>query len=239
VTGLRRWVPLAAVVALLGAAMLAAVYSNPDVPLAPTESATFDQAPATEDVNQQRAQPTASALTPGGGDIPTWITYAISAVCAGLVLLLVGYLAWLAIRTRIARRRRPLSLLAEAVPTLEQTRRDVAAVIDAGLADLEDADADPRRAVIACWVRLEGAAATAGVERGVADTSSDLVARLLATHLVVRGDVLAAFAAIYRQARYAPHEVDTLMRERARAALVQLRAELAGSAQRPQMEPTI
>ena len=41
-------------------------------------------------------------------------------------------------------------------------RAEVVAAVDAGLLDLDDADPDPRRAVIACWVRLEQAAAAAG-----------------------------------------------------------------------------
>src|SRR5262249_18730925 len=98
--------------------------------------------------------------------------------------------------------------------------------VDEGLADLDDADADPRRAVIACWVRLERAAAEAGTPRGVGDTSADLVSRLLASHMV-SGTVLAAFASVYREARFATHTVDVAMREQARAALRQVRDELA------------
>jgi hypothetical protein len=98
--------------------------------------------------------------------------------------------------------------------------------LDEGLADLDAMDSDPRRVVIACWVRLERAAAEAGTPRAVGDTSTELVARLLSTSQVSAG-VLDAFAAVYREARFATHTVDIGMRDQARAALTQLRDELA------------
>ena len=98
--------------------------------------------------------------------------------------------------------------------------------MDAGLADLDDADADPRRVVIACWVRLEQAAAAAGTPRDVGDTPTELVTRLLAGH-AVSAAVLYRLAEVYRLARYATHTVDESMRDQARAALGQLRAELS------------
>jgi hypothetical protein len=43
----------------------------------------------------------------------------------------------------------------------------------------------------------------------------------------VSAGVLDAFAAVYREARFATHTVDIGMRDQARAALTQLRDELA------------
>ena len=111
--------------------------------------------------------------------------------------------------------------------TAAQAREQVIAAVDAGLADLDDADADPRRVVIACWVRLEQAAAAAGTPRDVGDTPTELVTRLLAGH-AVSAAVLYRLAEVYRLARYATHTVDVAMRDQARAALGQLRAELSG-----------
>jgi hypothetical protein len=105
----------------------------------------------------------------------------------------------------------------------------VAAAVDAGLADLDDADLDPRRAVIACWARLEQAAAAAGTPRHVGDSPTDLVTRLLADHAVSE-ELLAGLADLYRQARYARHDVREDMRTRARAALRRLHAGLAAPA---------
>src|SRR5205814_870257 len=78
----------------------------------------------------------------------------------------------------------------------------VIAAVEAGLSDLDDADADPRRAVIACWVRLEQAAAAAGTPRNVGDTPTELVTRLLTGH-AVSAAVPYRLAEVYRLARYA------------------------------------
>lgn len=102
---------------------------------------------------------------------------------------------------------------------------EVVTALRAGLSELADDDADPRLAVIACWIRLEQAAERAGTPRTTADTPSDLVYRLLAGHWVDR-DALDVLADLYRQARYAPRTVDGRMRDRARSALHRIRAEL-------------
>jgi hypothetical protein len=99
------------------------------------------------------------------------------------------------------------------------------AALDAGLEELSDTDRDPRRAVIACWVRLEDAAAAAGTPRHPGDSPTDLVGRLLAEQRVDAG-VLAALLEVYREARYATHTVDDQMRSQARSALQRLRADL-------------
>ena len=103
------------------------------------------------------------------------------------------------------------------------------AALDAGLEELSDGDRDPRRAVIACWVRLEQAAAAAGTPRHRGDSPTDLVGRLLAEQQV-DGRVLAALLAVYREARYATHTVDDQMRAQARSALQRLRADLGAGA---------
>ncbi|GIH81326.1 DUF4129 domain-containing protein [Planobispora longispora] len=107
----------------------------------------------------------------------------------------------------------------------EETVLRVREALRAGLADLDSAG-DPRRAVIACWLRLEHAAARAGTPRALADTPADLVARLLAAHRVGEA-ALERLAAAYRRARYSPHEVDDPLRETARRALAEVDAELA------------
>jgi hypothetical protein len=99
------------------------------------------------------------------------------------------------------------------------------AALDAGLEELSDTDRDPRRAVIACWVRLEQAAAAAGTPRNLGDSPTDLVGRLLREQRVDE-QALAALLAVYREARYATHTVDDQMRRQARSALERLRADL-------------
>jgi Domain of unknown function (DUF4129) len=227
VARVRRWTPLAAIAALLGAAMFAALYANPVLATAPNDITSFGPDTASSTVTpSEQAVVTTPPAGQHAGDIPLWVTNILLGLCLAAVLCVTAALAWMSLRHRIGLRRAPSRLTEGAVPTLEEIRGSVRGVLDASLADLDDADSDPRRAIIACWVGLERAANAAGVEPGPADTSTDLVTRLLARRLVVRADVLGDLAELYRQARYAPHEIDAGMRARARAALVELRREL-------------
>lgn len=222
---LNRWVPLAAVIALLAAAMLAAAFANPTI-----DSVPDGQQPAT-----QRSLPTLppeAAPTRAGSDappedsptVPSWVGWLLAGLCVAAVAFVIVLLIWMFARNRVVARRVTVAVETSRPPTLTETQTSVRAAVEEGLADLDD-DGDPRRVVIACWARLEAAAAAAGTPREPGDTSTDLVARLLGTHLI-SGDVLAAFAAVYREARFATHTVDTSMRDQARLALVQLRDEL-------------
>ena len=220
----RRWVPLAAVVALLGAAMLAALYANPSIPALTIERGPARTPPARGPVDDDRTPPPPPGSPgPSEADLPPWVGTVLTYLCVGAIVAVAGALLWMLLRGRLVQRRTKLPT--GRPPTIAQTQQSVRAAVDVGLADLDDADADPRRAVIACWVRLEAAAATAGTAREPGDTSTDLVARLLAAHMV-SADVLAGFAAVYREARFATHTVDATMRDQARSALRLLRDEL-------------
>jgi hypothetical protein len=223
----RRSAPLAAVAVLIAATMLAATYANPVIATAPPIVVTREASANPSDTQVSATPiPTASA-GPHADVVPPWVTYLVSGLCLALVVALVGGMAWAALRDRIGRATRRSVGLSGEVPALADARAGVTGAVDAGLAELDDADQDPRRAIIACWLGLERAAAAAGVRRGATDTSTDLADRLLSQRLIERADVLGDFAALYREARYAPHAVDASMRERARAALVQLRRELS------------
>jgi hypothetical protein len=224
---LRNWVPLAAVVALLGAAMLASMYANPVIPpLVEGGRQRQNTPPTVAPPTGEASRPPSPSASPAETTIPVWLTWAISAVCLVAFLTVILMLLWILVRDRLVQRRRALAVDTGRLPAAGETERHVRAAVDVGLADLDDADADPRRAVIACWLRLEAAAARAGTVREAGDTSTDLVARLLADHMV-SADVLAGLAAVYREARFATHTVDETMRDQARSALRQLRDELA------------
>jgi hypothetical protein len=225
-TRLRRFRPLLAVGVLLAGAAIAASLATPQITSVPT----LQNPPATEPpptwgptVNQAPSQ--------GSGvqhdvHLPGWISVLLSVLCIALVAAIVALVIWTALRETVVKRHG--QLLVDEEPAVPANARDsVLAAVDAGLSDLDDADTDPRRAVIGCWLRLEEAAAVAGTPRQPGDTPTDLVLRLLAAHQVSSG-VLYRLAELYRLARYATHAVDTGMRDRARAALRQLRAELAG-----------
>ncbi|MDG4763835.1 DUF4129 domain-containing protein [Solwaraspora sp. WMMD406] len=232
---LRRLWPLAAVAVLLALTTVAA--ANSTLPVSRTDTGIERDVPALPDYQQPQTAPTfvppAEDFAAESSATPSWIAMLAAGVCVAAVLVVVGLLLWTLVRDLLRRRVRPAAL---AAPRRRRTSgsgptsaAEVVAAVDAGLVELSDADADPRRAVIACWVRLEQAAAAAGTPRQIGDTPTDLVTRLLAGH-AISGEVLSAFAGVYREARYARHPVDERTREQARSALRRLRGELTASA---------
>ena len=232
-TSLRRWWPLLAVAALLALAALAAAHSSLQISRA--EPPVRGVPPAMPEYEAPRGQPslppTPREVAPAEqSEIPGWLTTVALGGCLAVTVVAIAVPLWRLVR---AAARRPGRMpAAPAGPSARQTDEEVVAALDAGLVDLSDADGDPRRAVIACWVRLEQAAAAAGLPRQLGDTPTDLVTRLLGARTAVSGDVLAAFAHVYREARYATHTVEERTREQARAALRRLRGELTGGAVR-------
>lgn len=225
---LRRWWPVAGVAALLALAALAAPRSA--LRPTPVQPAADDRLRLPE-FQPEVAQPTAAPPPTAAPDpatdsasLPDWLVAAVTGLLVVAVVAVIGLLVVALLRTNARRAvpRRSISGGARVPP--DATEAAVAAV-DAGLTELSDQDADPRRAVIGCWVRLEQAAAAAGTERRIGDTPTDLVGRLLAAHQV-SGDVLAALARLYREARYGTQTVDEQMRADATSALRRLRGEL-------------
>ena len=224
--GLRRFGPLLAVFALLGAAAVAASLATPQitsVPVAPGRQTLGPDRDGPTLAPPSQQVPSAPGRVQHDVVLPGWINTVVSTICLLVVLAVVALVAWMLLRDRLDGRRRVEEL---AEPPAVVSREEVLAAVDAGLSGLDDNDTDPRRAVIACWLRLEEAAAAAGTPRQPGDAPADLVLRLLSAHQVSAG-VLIPLAEVYRLARYATHAVDSGMRDSARAALRQLRAELA------------
>ncbi|BCJ70997.1 hypothetical protein CS0771_05410 [Catellatospora sp. IY07-71] len=227
---LRRWWPLLAVAALLMAAAATASVSVLPVGRAlPEQSATPVPSPtATASPSPRTPTPSPSEAAQAAGDSGWLGVVAIGVLLAIGVAVLVALLGAAARSTTKFRRRaireRPPVRIAQFTD-----EEEVVAALDAGLLDLDDDAADPRTAVIACWVRLEQAAAAAGVPRLPGDTATDLVVRMLARRHLDAG-LLNAFADVYRRARYATHRVDDDMRLQARGSLHRLRDELTAGA---------
>ena len=224
---MRRWWAPVAVAAVLVAAWFAASYSSVSVKKLP--SLRLGQPPPEFEPSQA---PPASLPTNGGADTAAGsslriVLYVLLGILMLGLLAVVGYLVRLWLRSQD--RTKPRLLVRRDRPDQLVQRGDeveMLAAVDAGLAELSDSDADPRRAVIACWVRLERAAAAAGTPRAPGDSPTDLVARLLGAHQVSR-PVLGALARVYREARFTTHPIDQRMRQTAVDALRQVRAELA------------
>jgi hypothetical protein len=232
-SGVERWWPVLVSVPALALAGWAAGggtglgtgrLSRPGGEPAPTVPTTGEatEAPPTS------TPPTFAAPEPEAA-VPAWLFTAGAFV---FIALLVGTLLYIGLRfllfERVARREildRPASQPPGA--ELEQLRD----AVRAGLADL-DAGGDPRRAVIACWLRLERLAAAAGSARLAADTPADLVTRLLARHRV-SDRPLGRLADAYRLARYAPAEVSDELLATARQALREVAAQLGAPVPEP------
>jgi Domain of unknown function (DUF4129) len=212
----RRWTPFALVVVGLMAVGLALGGIRLD--------AAFDLnalVPAIQAENPVPEQGRDLGLLPVGedplGEFSFWAVIVVGAVLATpMIVMLIRMIARPADQPPAPRPAREEPVVAAA--------GEVRAALRAALADLDAGD-DPRRAVIACWLRLEHAAAGSGTPRMAADTTADLVARLLAVHQVGES-ALGRLATAYRQARYAPHEVDGSLRDTARRALAEVDAEL-------------
>lgn len=225
---IRRWWPLLAVVALLAAAGMAA--STALLPLSRVTAGSATEPLTVEPTAEARTvQASAEPRVGTGPELPGWVMWAILGLAVLAVAAVAMALFGKAVRSGSRFRRRRVQRPAATQKTAA-VEAEVMAALDAGLVELDETDSDPRRAVIACWVRLERAAQGAGVQRLRGDTSTDLVLRLLAAHELDER-VLSGFADIYRLARYSPkNEVNESMRDEARAALARLRGELTGVA---------
>jgi hypothetical protein len=229
---LRRLWPPALVLLLIGVAWLVA--GGPGVrlrqlPAAKPTCLLFCRLPGTGRPQDPANLP---SLGPAHRSTGTNVLGAVILVVAGLLVLtvVVAVVLYLMLTAREAlpflRRRTPKDAPVPApdAPTAQQLR----AAVEVGLSDLSDGT-DPRRAVIACWLRLEALAERAGAARQPADTPSDLVTRMLDEQLLGTGAgrrAVEELAAVYRLARYAPHPVGEDARDTARAALERLRTEL-------------
>jgi hypothetical protein len=105
-----------------------------------------------------------------------------------------------------------------------QLAESLAVVLDETLDDLR-AEADPRRAIIAAYARMERVLAANGIARRPAETSDEYLARVLGD--LARGsDAVARLTALFTQAKFSDHDIDGTMKEEAIDALEQVRDEL-------------
>lgn len=151
--------------------------------------------------------------TPPGFD---WLAF-------GLVLLLlvaVALAAWQRLRRRRVRRREEREL--------QQALADV--VADA-LDDLRT-DADPRRAVIQAYARMERVLAVHRVPRHRHETPAEYLARVLA-ELEIREAAIRRLTDLYQVAKFSRHPVDESMRADALDSLAAIRQDLLAPAPAP------
>jgi hypothetical protein len=224
-----RSLHLVLVVLLFGVVAGTAAVTDPEIARVPPPSTELDEQTASASpADRSRSRTPTPVAAPEGGGISRYLTVTLAVVLLLTLLAVLLVMLWQMVRDRVTVR--PTGDRAEVrpEPDAEPVRRAVAA----GLEELDLDGVDPRSAVIACWLRLERAAAAAGTPRQPSDTPGDLVARMLTEHDVSH-PVLDRLADVYRQARYAPGEVGESMRDEAREALRRLDAELTRKPARP------
>jgi hypothetical protein len=143
---------------------------------------------------------------------------------AALFLAALGTAAFLLAN----RRANPSSAKAELAAELALT-------LDLTLDDLR-AEADPRRAVIAAYARLERVLAAHGEPREDADTPEEHLARVLG-HLDVDPRAVRRLVDLFVRAKFSQHEVDATMKDEAIGALERVRDELRASAELEESGP--
>jgi hypothetical protein len=236
---LRRWLPVLLVGLVLAAAGWAAAggrgLSGGQLPPLPEDALP---APSPGPTAAPGSAPPAAGepadLTPV--EAPEWLSTLLSVAVVGLAVGVVALFLFVGGHWLLTERviRREIVDRAASQPA-GAGAEEVRAAVQAGLADLA-AGGDARRAVIACWLRLERVAAAAGTARRAADTPADLVGRLLAAHQV-SDRALARLADAYRLARYAPAEVGAELLATARQALAEIDAQLVGGGRARAAEP--
>lgn len=118
----------------------------------------------------------------------------------------------------VSTRRRP------AVSTDDALAEAVVEILDDTLDDLR-AEADPRRAVIAAFARLERTLSASGLPRERAETAQEYVSHALRVLEVGEGPV-RRLTALYEVAKFSDHDVDAGMKGEAIAALESIRRDL-------------
>jgi uncharacterized protein DUF4129 len=145
-------------------------------------------------------------------DYEPGISWLVVAVVVGLA---VAAASAYVIAERRARKR---------VDASEELAEQLALVLDDALDDLR-AEADPRRAIVAAYARMERVLAANGVPRRSAETADEYLVRVL-RELAPGSDAVVRLTDLFTQAKFSHHSIDATMKEEAIRALEQVRDEL-------------
>jgi hypothetical protein len=106
----------------------------------------------------------------------------------------------------------------------EDVGEELLAVVSDTIDDLRG-EADPRRAVIAAYARMERVLAQHGQPRHPSETPFEYLARILLA-LRVRAAAVSDLTELFERAKFSTHEIDQPMKERAISALLSVRDDL-------------
>jgi len=217
-----------AITAVAGALLLTAFVATGDqVPLATQGERRWTiEGPAMPDTTRVPTEPATSESTTRTGDISGVGLFGVLMQAA--ILLAAAVLLVLSVRTMQTWRRanRDVDRPPIPEPPLALRPNDVVDALDEGIEAMADGPVDD--VIVECWVRLEAAAADAGVERHVSETSSELAARVLAD-LHAPPDAVDELLVRYRTVRYSRHRLGEADRAVALRALGEIRASIVGT----------
>lgn len=201
--------PVLLMAGLIAAILTAGAGKSPRVPQAPIGG----QAPSSmQPLATRAAVPPATAAGAAG-----WVAY--TAASALLIVILAAGL-WVFRRQRRAADDEA-TFPENAAPALAQ---DLAAAVDESLDDLRR-ERDPRRAVIAAYVRMERILARHGLARREVETPSEYAARIL-QELALSARALDGLTHLFELARFSRRDIDRSLQDQAIAALVAIREGL-------------
>ena len=174
------------------------------------------------------APPPVEAEPPPEDADPMWARIVRLVVFALLVAAIISAIVLIArswLRERDARRTRKAAI-ADGEFAAPSAHEELAAALDEGLRELDRLPVED--AIVRCWVRLEVAAAEAGVGRRTWETATELTMRVLHAHHVSE-PAIRRLLSLYGEARFSQHQLDESARGEARQAVEQLRDELAAT----------
>ncbi len=228
----RRSVLAVAAALVLGvAAVVLVVFASAGGSVQPMSESTRTAAPrtpptisVTQSVPEQTAAPTPSPKEVKPIEFPDWLKALWMALVYAAGVLLVLFLLRLVYRVL---RKVELPQAEDGDTDWERVKVDrLAEAVESGLSAMDSGTATD--AVIACWVALEEAAASAGVAREPSETPAEFTVRVLGVGGISEPQLLR-LAQLYREARYSTHGSSEEARTEARTALLRLRDELAAA----------
>ncbi|MER7877516.1 DUF4129 domain-containing protein [Streptomyces solisilvae] len=171
----------------------------------------------------------------GDSGPPSLPLYLVFGLLAAVVVVLVAVAVVRRLRRlglRVPHRLDPVG----AVPQDDDAHLLLSAV-RSGRRALADTGADARTAVIACYAAMEDALVASGVPRHASDSPADLLARAADAGLAP-GPAAQRLAALFREARYSSHPMDSSHREVAVGALKEI-ASLPHNQEPAQDQPPV
>jgi hypothetical protein len=110
-------------------------------------------------------------------------------------------------------------------PSKAELAEQLSSALDDSLDDLR-AEADPRKAVIAAYARMERVLGVAGLPRHLAEAPVEYMTRILRDLLRASASSVKRLTDLFEWAKFSRHEVDHGMKDEAITALVAVRDEL-------------